>query len=379
MSARISSRRLGNSALAAFYPRSIQWVPSISLASTTRRNISDPAKPTNTNEEDLSNPLLDQYLKRNGKENSKGPGKRRRAHDQQDRQGAMSKDPSSLFLPEREIPGWGSDLPASQQEAIRVEAEARKAKITAKRDLELSSTNLDPAPFARVRLERKLVIAGLKRRGRLTKAQTIARTERQSLFRSQSLPTSVKKLQKIVNQIAGKTVSEALVQLRFSKKKVARDVMKGLEIAQNEAIAGRGMGLGEAHAQQRWDKQRVETGSKDISIASAKQAHGRRKRTAKTVMVELKDGTKRRVTDASEIYIDQAWVGKGEMWMSPEFRARGKINMLRHRTTGFSVLLKEEKTRMRISDEIKKKRDNRKLWTALPDRPITTQRQYCLW
>jgi hypothetical protein len=45
----------------------------------------------------------------------------------------------------------------------------------------------------------------------------------------------------------------------------------------------------------------------------------------------------------------------------------------------FSVLLKEEKTRMRISDEIKKKRDNRKLWTALPDRPIIAQRQYCLW
>lgn len=47
--------------------------------------------------------------------------------------------------------------------------------------------------------------------------------------------------------------------------------------------------------------------------------------------------------------------------------------------TGFSVLLKEEKTRMRLSEEIKKKRDNRKLWVALPDRPITSQRQYCLW
>ena len=45
----------------------------------------------------------------------------------------------------------------------------------------------------------------------------------------------------------------------------------------------------------------------------------------------------------------------------------------------FTFLLKEEKTRVRISDEIKKKRDNRKLWVALPDRPITAQRQYCLW
>jgi hypothetical protein len=34
---------------------------------------------------------------------------------------------------------------------------------------------------------------------------------------------------------------------------------------------------------------------------------------------------------------------------------------------------------MRISEEIQKKRDARPLWTALPDRPVTTQRQYCLW
>lgn len=46
---------------------------------------------------------------------------------------------------------------------------------------------------------------------------------------------------------------------------------------------------------------------------------------------------------------------------------------------GFSVILKEEKTRMRISEEIKKKRASKKLWVALPDRPVTAQRQYCLW
>ena len=47
--------------------------------------------------------------------------------------------------------------------------------------------------------------------------------------------------------------------------------------------------------------------------------------------------------------------------------------------TGFSVILKEEKTRMRISEEIKKKRASKKLHVALPDRPVTAQRQYCLW
>jgi len=34
---------------------------------------------------------------------------------------------------------------------------------------------------------------------------------------------------------------------------------------------------------------------------------------------------------------------------------------------------------VRVSEEIKKKRDNRKVWTALPDRVVTAQRQYCLW
>lgn len=46
---------------------------------------------------------------------------------------------------------------------------------------------------------------------------------------------------------------------------------------------------------------------------------------------------------------------------------------------GISVVLKEEATRIRQSEDIKKKRDNRKLWTQLPDRPIQQQRQHVLW
>jgi hypothetical protein len=46
---------------------------------------------------------------------------------------------------------------------------------------------------------------------------------------------------------------------------------------------------------------------------------------------------------------------------------------------GISFVLKEEATRIRLSEEYKKKRDNRKLWVQLPDRPITAQRQYALW
>ncbi|KAJ8110354.1 hypothetical protein OPT61_g6792 [Boeremia exigua] len=204
----------------------------------------------------------------------------------------------------------------------------------------------------------------------MTKAAKIARTERSSLYKSQVLPTSVKKVQKILRQIQGKTVSEALVQLRFSPKKVARDIMKGLIVAQDEAIAGRGMGLGDKHALKKWTEQRNEVAS---TLADLDEQTPKTKGANK--VIELKDGKKKLVRDPTEIYIDQAWCGRGESWKSPEFRARGRVNMLTHRTTSFSFLLKEEKTRMRISDEIKKKRDNRKLWVALPDRPVTAQRQ----
>lgn len=206
--------------------------------------------------------------------------------------------------------------------------------------------NIDPDQTARKRLERKLVISGVKRHGRMTKSEKLLRTERQSLYKSHNLPTSTKKLQKVVNQIAGKTVSEALVQLRFSKKRVARDVIKGLEIAQNEAILGRGMGLaGEEAAVSRWNKQReatdagkpkdtwdYKTSTEDSGVALKKPKVPFFKETT----IELKDGCKKVVRDPSEIYIDQAWVGPGESWKSPEFRARGAINMLKHRTTSKS-------------------------------------------
>ncbi|KAH5487749.1 hypothetical protein HBI31_141990 [Parastagonospora nodorum] len=379
MSARIPSRRLGHSASAIFQPRSTRWVPTIVVAATARRNISNPFKSkANDSGEDLSNPLLETYLKRREIEEGAAKGGRDKTPARpQLREGGMNEDPDSLFRPEREIPGWSPALPQETQAKLKAEAEARRAATQADNERKLSELNIDPDPQARRRLERELVIRRVKRHGRLTKADNIARTERQSAFKSQALPTSTKKLQKVVNQIAGKTVSEALVQLRFSKKRIARDVIKGLEIAQNEAIVGRGMGLGDGkRATQRWEKQRglPSAGDKStLTTQNTKQAPIRRG------VIEMKDGSKKMVTDPSEIYIDQAWVGKGEMWKSPEFRARGMVNTLRHRTTSFTVLLKEEKTRMRISDEIKKKRDKRKLWTALSDRPVIAQRQYCLW
>ncbi|XP_014552946.1 hypothetical protein COCVIDRAFT_19072 [Bipolaris victoriae FI3] len=383
MSARVPPRRLAQSALAALRPRT-HWVSSTSLPCISRRNASSGGS---GNDEDLTNPILDQYLRK--KELESGAVDGGRSVRPTPRFGGLSNHPSSLFLPEREIPGWRDDLSATEKEKLQARYRRRQEQAKQQEERELMNMNIDPDQTARKRLERKLVISGVKRHGRMTKSQKLLRTERQSLYKSHNLPTSTKKLQKVVNQIAGKTVSEALVQLRFSKKRIARDVIKGLEIAQNRAIVGHGMGLaGEAAAVSRWNKQREATDAgkpkdtwdyKTSSDDSGIEVTKPKVPFFKDTTIELKDGRKKVVRDPSEIYIDQAWVGPGESWKSPEFRARGAINMLKHRTTSFSVLLKEEKTRMRISDEIKKKRENRKVWVALPDRPITSQRQFCLW
>ena len=48
-------------------------------------------------------------------------------------------------------------------------------------------------------------------------------------------------------------------------------------------------------------------------------------------------------------------------------------------SVGITVLLKEEATRMRLSQEKEDKRKAKKPWVPLPDRPVTAQRQYCMW
>ncbi|KAJ4311289.1 39S ribosomal protein L22, mitochondrial [Neodidymelliopsis sp. IMI 364377] len=333
MSARIPSRRLGQSALAAFRPRSTHWT------SVAHRNAStQPTQPTQPNTEttkDLSNPLLESYLQQQEEEAhtralaEKGTTPTAPKQSTPNlRGGDKYSAPSPLFNPENLIPGWRADAPQTDKAAWKEQAERRKRVAEKEEEKRLLSDTLDPDVPARRRLERKLVVKGVSKHGRMTKAARIARSERQSLYKSQFLPTSVKKMTKILNQIQGKTVSEALVQLRFSPKKIARDIYKGLIVAQDEAIASRGMGLGDKTAMKRWMEQRDEVAS---TLANLDETTPKTKAANK--LIELKDGKKKLVKDATEIYIDQAWCGKGETWGTPEFRARGRVNMLTHRTT----------------------------------------------
>lgn len=178
---------------------------------------------------------------------------------------------------------------------------------------------LDPTPAARARWQRKMVIREVRARGRMTKAVKLARTERSHLSKSEMYKTSVKKLFPLANQIAGKPLNEAMVQMRFSKKKAAQDVLRHLEYARDEAIVMRGMGLGKAEARA------AEKGKEP-------EQQGER------LIVEDKKGKKRVVTDRTAIYVDEAWVGRGPFGSAYDYRAYGRVNRMRLPTTSKSIL-----------------------------------------
>jgi len=167
---------------------------------------------------------------------------------------------------------------------------------------------LDPQPEVRRRWERKMVIKSIQRRGRLSRTQVIKRTEREYQAASSFWKTSMKKLNPLARQIAGKPIEEAIVQMQYSKKKAAIGIHNHLIEARNRAVVERGMGLGHA------------TGTMG------------EKRSFR-----LKDGTLHHVFDQTGIYIEQAWVNKGAYGQDSSPRARGRIDRLRLPQTSMST------------------------------------------
>lgn len=244
----------------------------------------------------------------------------------------------------------------------------RQEKLESKTaDLEQYNTEsrlrvLDPDPRSRERWERKKVIQAVRKGGRMTRTQMIKRNEREHLSKSENMKTSVKKLGMLARQIAGKTLEEAMVQMRFSKKKAAITVRDHLQRAHDEAVVMRGMGLGSAGKTEG-----------DEQAASEHEA----------LQIRLKDGKKHTVTDPTKVYIDQAWVGRGPYGRLPDYRARGRLNIMRTPFTSLSVVLKEESTLVREHkdrEERRRKKRLQKLWTHLPDRPLQGPRgQFYSW
>ncbi|KAI9727790.1 MAG: 54S ribosomal protein L22, mitochondrial [Cirrosporium novae-zelandiae] len=255
---------------------------------------------------------------------------------------------------EQPLPKQG-DLASSSifaDEDTPPEGEGEKPPGETFRDPVTMAPVLDPIPEVRERWQRRMVIHSIRNRGRLNKKEILMRTERELLHKSQWIPTSIKKLGPLARQIAGKTVDDAILQMRYSKKRAARAVLSHLKEAKDLATVSRGMGLG---------KHDPETGEQP------------------PITIELKDGRKKKVNNPTEMYIDQAWIGRGSWQKSADVKARGRVGIIQHPHTSLTVILKEEKTRIRQHEERERKRKNRKLWVQLPDRPITAQRQYYSW
>ncbi|KAI5805845.1 ribosomal protein L22/L17 [Geopyxis carbonaria] len=163
-----------------------------------------------------------------------------------------------------------------------------------------------------------------RRRGRLSRPQRIARTEPEHTAASHFFKTSVKKLAPLARQIQGKSVEDAVVQMRFSAKKAAREVLAHLHHAKNEAVVRKGMRV-------------------------------------------------------PEMYVDQAWVGRGPFERGLNHRAKGRIDMLFLPYTSITLVLKEKGTLARIAKEKEAKRLRRPVRQHLPNRPLRGQRQYYSW
>ncbi|KAM0424649.1 hypothetical protein ACHAPT_010175 [Fusarium lateritium] len=211
---------------------------------------------------------------------------------------------------------------------------------------------VDPDPRSRIRWQRKKVIQMVRRNGRLTKEERIKMTERQLLHKSEFMPTSVKKLVMLARQIAGKPVDDAILQMKWSKKKFAAEVKYYLEEARDLAVAQRGMGLGQVNGETFTTPRKIQT----------------------------LDGKWLEIMDPTRMYIAQSWVGRGP-WRGKriDYKGRGRMGIIRHPSTSLTILLKEEKTRIREYEERVAKKDKKGPWVHLPNRPVYGQRPYYSW
>lgn len=161
---------------------------------------------------------------------------------------------------------------------------------------------LDPEPAKRMAMQRRVVMGQVRHGGRITPKQALKRTERELMMKSPTMKGSTKKLGFLARQIAGKSVDEALLQLRFSKKRAAEEIKDFLEEARDTAVAEKGMGLGKAEGRQ-----------------------------GQEITIRLKDGRRRRIQDRTQIYVQQAWVGKSLTARKRVKRARQRMDTQKSR------------------------------------------------
>jgi len=302
------------------------------------------------------NPFIADLLTRKVKDTRPSDAEARGAHGLV--KGDVGQD--SLFSEDDQSSTKSTAVANTKQTGPRYIPPERLAIVNGeRRDIDEMAMILDPDPRNRELWQRRRVMQLVRRRERLTPEQYQKKTEREITMRSHNFRTSVKKLGPLARQIAGKSVDDAIVQMRFSKKKAAREVLQHLEYVRDTAVVSRGMGLGA-----------VKVEGDDGSPAS------------KSIDIQRLDGKRQTVTDQSKIYVDQAWVGRGPFGRKPDYRAFGRMYIMRPPTTHLSIKLKEEATLVREWKEREEKRDRHRLangWVQLPDRPIQGQNQYYTW
>lgn len=209
-------------------------------------------------------------------------------------------DSSNIFSDEIDSQKPQDPATAAQQETGQTQTSEAKTRAN-------TALVTDPDPRSRVRWQRKKVIQMVRRGGHLTREERIAMTERSLTHKSEWIPTSTKKLVMLARQIAGKNIDDAISQMQWSKKKMAREVKYHLEEARDLAIASRGMGLGAVNG---------ETAGK---------------RNDKPTKIQTKDGKWLEVSDPTKMYVADSWVGKGS-WLGKEidYKGRGRMGVIKH-------------------------------------------------
>lgn len=168
---------------------------------------------------------------------------------------------------------------------------------------------VDPDPKSRRRWQRKMVIRNVTRaldvKGKETREERIKRTEREQESRSSWLATSTKKLVHLARQVSGKTLEDAMIQMRFSKKKYAKEVLYELKLARDKAVVERGMGLGKINGE-------FKPGE-----------------TEPTKVRDIRHGKWVEIEDPTRLYVHEAWVNRGP-WRGkkPNYRARGRTDLI---------------------------------------------------
>ncbi|KAH0524759.1 hypothetical protein TsFJ059_007217 [Trichoderma semiorbis] len=284
-----------------------------------------------------------------GKSSSKESGDRG-----QDPSASELDDPKKRqqFLQRNMRGGVEDNIFQDEIEAAKPVTDSPAAQTTEERTKESLAMVVDPDARSRIRWQRRKVIQSVRRNGQLTREEKIKMTERELIHKSDFFPTSVKKLVMLARQIAGKPVDEAIQQMKWSKKKFAAEVKYHLEEARDMAVVRRGMGLGKVNG--------------DILDKPRK--------------VKTKDGKWIEIEDPTRLYVAQSWVGRGP-WRGKEidYKGRGRMGVIQHPSTSFTVILKEEKTRIREYEEEKAKEAQKGPWVHLPNRKVHGQRPYYSW